>query len=143
VSHAGVAAMAGEKAKGVAVRYLSTAAARRQCVGDATAMTIAVVVGEVVLRQRRARGEVEGLVMVLTRSDGSQALTEDVSRVHGTDVDEAQSPREGRSTLAIRGSAGLCAVSSCHCFLLPDAGSRRCRVLRERLVDGISIVECP
>lgn len=61
--------------------------------GDAAAVTIAVVVGEVIVRQRRARGEVDGLVLVLARSDGSQALTEDVSRVHGTDVVEAQSPR--------------------------------------------------
>lgn len=62
--------------------------------GDAASMTIPVVIGEVIVRQRRrAPGEVDGLVLVLARSDGSQALTEDVSRVHGTDFVEAQSPR--------------------------------------------------
>lgn len=46
------------------------------------------------MRQRLAAGKVEGLVVVPTRSDGSQALAEDMRRVHGIGVVEAQRPRE-------------------------------------------------
>ena len=48
----------------------------------ASTSTISVIVREVIASYGWATGEIERLVLVLTRGDGSQALPEDMSRVH-------------------------------------------------------------